>query len=132
VVSAVPVTATVRTVTGGDVAFGTGVRMIRGTTAFAVPRGKGQLVLSSLGPEASTAVTAYAADGTVLLDRTAKIPKASSVGLALPARTRYVRLAAQTQGVVAGFSVTDTTGVAAAGVVPAIRSVLLPVVRPGW
>jgi len=132
VVSGVPVTATVRTVTGGDVAFGTGVRMIRGTTAFAVPRGKGQLVLSSLGPEASTAVTAYAADGTVVLERTARIPKASSVGLALPARTRYVELAAQTQGVVAGFSVTDATGVATAGVVPAIRSVLLPVVRPGW
>lgn len=130
--STVPVTATVRTVTAGDVAFGTGVRMVRGTTAFAVPRGKGQLVLSSVGPEASTAVTAYAANGTVLLDRVVENQKASSVGLALPARTRYVRLVAQEPGVVAGFSVTDATGVATAGVVPAIRSVLLPVVRPGW
>jgi hypothetical protein len=106
--------------------------MIRGTTAFAVPRGKGQLVLSSVGPEASTAVTAYAANGTVLLDRVVENQKASSVGIALPGRTRYVRLAAQKPGVVAGFSVTDAAGVATAGVVPAIRSVLLPVVRPGW
>ena len=130
--SPVPVTATVRTVTDGDVAFATGVRMIRGTTAVAVPRGEGQLVLSSVGPKASTGVTAYAADGRVLLDRTVPVPEAASVGVALPARTRYLQLAARTPGVVAGFWVSDATGVATAGIVPAIRSVLLPVVRPGW
>jgi hypothetical protein len=132
VVSAQPVTAAVRTVTGGDVAFGSGVRVIRGTTAFAVPRGQGQLVLSSVGAEASLAVTAYDASGKALLDRTVTVPKASSVGTKLPAGTRYVRLVATKAGAVAGFSVTDPSGVATGGVVPAIRSVLLPVVRPGW
>jgi len=132
VVSAQPVTAAVRTVTSGDVAFGSGVPMIRGTTAFAVPRGQGQLVLSSTGPEASVGVTAYDASGKTLFDKIVPISKASSVGTKLPTGTRYVRLAAQTAGAVAGFSVTDASGVATGGVVPAIRSVLLPVVRPGW
>jgi hypothetical protein len=77
-------------------------------------------------------VTAYDASGKALLDRTVTVPKASSVGTKLPAGTRYVRLVAKKAGAVAGFSVTDSSGVATGGVVPAIRSVLLPVVRPGW
>jgi hypothetical protein len=132
ITSAQRVTAAVRTVTGGDVAFGTGVRTIRGTTAFAVPSGSGELVLSSVGPESLVGLTAYGASGTVLLDRAVTVPEASSVATRLPSGTRYVRLAAQKAGAVAGFSVTDRAGVASAGVVPAIRSVLLPVVRPGW
>jgi len=127
-----PVTAAVRTVTGGDVAFATGVRPIRGATALAVPSGAGQLVLSSAGPASSVQLIAYAASGKQLLERSVDIPKASSVGTTLPSGTRYVRLDATTADAVAGFSVSDAAGVATAGVVPAISSVLLPVVRPGW
>ena len=127
-----PVTATVRTVSGGDVAFGTGVGPIEGTTALAVPEGSGQLVLSSLGSQTSVGVTAYAASGKVLLDQQVEIPQAASVGTSLPGKTRYVRLVATHAEAVAGFSVTGSGGVATAGVQPAIRSVLLPVVRPGW
>jgi len=133
VTSTQPVTAAVRTVTGGDVAFSTGVRPIRGTTAFAVPRGAGDLVLSSAGRASSVELTAYDASGKQLLDRSVAVAKASSVGTRLPPGTRYVRLvAAAGADAVAGFSVSDSAGVATAGVVPAISSVLLPVVRPGW
>jgi hypothetical protein len=127
-----PVTAAVRTVTGGDVAFATGVRPIRGTTAFAVPSGTADLVLSSLGPQSSVTVTAFAASGKQLSDAAVAVPKASSVATRLPAATRYVRLVAQGPDAVAGFSVTDPAGIASGGVLPAIRSVLLPVVRPAW
>jgi hypothetical protein len=127
-----PVTAAVRTITDGDVAFATGVRPIRGATSFAVPAGAGQVVLSSLGPAASVAVTAFGGSGKELLDKAVQIAKASSVAVPLPAGTRYVRLESTAANAVAGFAVTDSTGVATAGVAPAIRSVLLPVVRPGW
>jgi hypothetical protein len=130
--SAQPVTAAVRTVSGGDVAFATGVQPIRDTTALAVPAGKGQLVLSSVGRQTSVEVTAYNGAGKALLGRTVKVPQASSVGTPLPTGTRYVRLVAPSTDAVAGFTVSDATGVASAGVVPAIRSVLLPGVRPGW
>jgi hypothetical protein len=127
-----PVTAAVRTVTGGDVAFATGVRPIRGTTAMSVPRGDGLLVLSSVAEETSVEVTAFDETGTQLVERAVMVPKASSVATRLPARARYVRLVATSGDAVAGFSVIGTAGVATAGVVPAITSVLLPVVRPGW
>jgi hypothetical protein len=127
-----PVAATVRTVTGGDVAFATGVRPIRGTTAFAVPGGTGDLVLSSVGPESSVGVTAFAASGKQLSDSAVTVPKAASVATRLPAGTSYVRLVADSADAVAGFSVSDPSGIATGGVVPAIQSVLLPVVRPAW
>lgn len=127
-----PVTGVVRTVTGGDVAFATGVSAVRGTTALAVPAGSGQLVLSSLGRETSVAVTVFDEKGNELLDREVPVAKATSVGLGLPENGRYVRLVAETPDAVAGFSVKTASGVATAGVLPSIRSVLLPVVRPGW
>jgi hypothetical protein len=130
--SAQPVTAAVRTVSGGDVAFATGVQPIRDTTALAVPAGKGQLVLSSVGRQTSVEVTAFNGAGKALLGRTVQVPQASSVATPLPAGTRFVRLVAPSTDAVAGFTVSDAAGVASAGVVPAIRSVLLPVVRPGW
>jgi hypothetical protein len=132
VTSARPVTAAVRTVTGGDVAFATGVEPIRDTTALAVPSGQGQLVLSSVGAQTSVQLTAFNGSGKQLLDSAVAVPQASSVATPLPAGTRYVRLVAPGADAVAGFSVTDAAGVASGGVVPAIRSVLLPVVRPGW
>jgi hypothetical protein len=127
-----PVTAAVRTVSGGDVAFATGVRPIRGSTAFAVPRGAARLVLSSVGVESSVDLTAHDAAGRPVLDRSVTVAKATSVATALPAATRYVRLVASSPDAVAGFSVTSPDGVATGGVLPSITSVLLPVVRPGW
>lgn len=127
-----PVTGVVRTVTEGDVAFATGVSPIRGTTALAVPAGTGQLVLSSLGRETSVALTVFDAEGEELLDREVPVAEATSVGVRLPAKGRYLQLVAETADAVAGFSVQTPAGVATAGVLPSIRSVLLPVVRPGW
>jgi hypothetical protein len=132
VTSPQPVTATVRAVSGGDVSFGTGVGPVQDTAAFAVPQGSGQLVLSSVGSKGSVQVTAFDHSGKEVLDRAVTVAKASSVATPLPAGTSYVRLTASTPDAVAGFSVTDTVGVATAGVVPSIRSVLLPVVRPAW
>jgi hypothetical protein len=130
--SAQPVTATVRTVTAGDVAFATGVRSIRDSTTVAVPKGAGRLVLSSVGPDTAVTVAAFGRRGDQLVQRREAVPAASSVGVDLPAATAYVRLDAEGPGAIAGFSVTDSAGVAAAGVVPAIRSVLMAAVTPGW
>jgi hypothetical protein len=132
VTSPEPVVATVRTVTGGDVAFATAVRPVSGSTALAVPAGSARLVLSSIGPATTTAVTAYGANGKTLLDQQVAVPKSASVATALPAGTRYVGLTASGPEAVAGFSVTTAHGVATAGVSSALSSVLQPVVRPSW
>jgi hypothetical protein len=133
--SARRITATVRSLTGGDVAFATGVPPIRGTTAFAVPTiqsGTAQLVLSSLSTQTAVTVEAFDRRGRPLLDRAVSVPAETSVGTQLPKGTRYVRLTARTPVAIAGLTVTDGSGIATAGVLPAIRSVRLPVVRPGW
>jgi hypothetical protein len=132
VTSPQPVTAAIRTVTGGDVAFATAVRPVNGTTALAVPSGAGQLVLSSIGPESAATLTAFGAQGKALLDRKITVPKGASVATGLPAGTRYLQLVTTGPDAVAGFSVTDPSGVATAGVTSALGSVLRPVVRPGW
>jgi len=77
-------------------------------------------------------VTAFDRGGKQLQDRSVSVAKAASTATTLPAGTAYVQLVASTPDAVAGFSVTDAAGVATAGVVPSIRSVLLPVVRPAW
>jgi hypothetical protein len=132
-----PITAAVRTVTGGDVAFATAVRPIRDSTTVAVPAvtgpgGSAQVVISSVGPKAEVDLAAFDGSGKTLLEKAVSVAEASSAAVPLPAGTRFVRLAAATPDAVAGFSFSDAAGVATAGVVPAIRSVLLPVVRPGW
>jgi len=132
VTSAQPVAAGVRTVTGGDVAFATAVSPILDSTTVAVPKAATDLVISSVGRATSVTVTAFNASGKELLDRSVAVAKAASSATRLPSGTSYVRLVASSPDAVAGFSASDTSGVATAGVVPAINSVLLPAVRPGW
>ncbi|RNL63047.1 hypothetical protein EFK50_15140 [Nocardioides marmoriginsengisoli] len=127
-----PVTATVRSIKGGDVAFATGVRVIRGSTAVVLPDGSGQLVLSSLRTGAGLRVATYDAAGKVLGDRTVKVPARTSVPVRLPAKARYLRLVSDRADVVGGFVIEGERGITAAGVLPAIRSIRLPQVRPGW
>jgi hypothetical protein len=130
--SAQPIAAGVRTVTRGDVAFATPVRPILDSTTVAVPDAATELVISSVGRATSVTVSAFNASGKQLLDRPVAVARAASTATRLPPGTRYVRLVASSPDAIAGFSAGDASGVATAGVVPAINSVLLPVVRPGW
>lgn len=127
------VTATIRTTQGGDVAYATGVSPIRGVTAFAVPAGtQRQLALSSLGSAGTVTMTTYDAAGKVLATTVQKVPAGTTVGLPLAARVRSVQLSSDAATTVAGLFAVDPHGVSAAGVSPALRSIRLPVVRPGW
>lgn len=126
------VTATVRTVRSGDTAFATGVRVIRGATAFAVPDGRGRLLVSSLQDGTSVALTAFANDGAVLREWTMPVGARTTAQAALPVGTRYVQLQPQEPAVVAGFVVLGKAGTASAGVQSAISSVVLPKVTAGW
>jgi hypothetical protein len=133
--SARRVTATIRSLTDDDVSFATGVRPVSGSTAFAVPTtpsGAAQLVLSSVTTKTAVTVEAFDRLGRPILDRVVTVPAVTSVGTRLPRGTRYVRLTARDPVAVAGFTLADGSGVATAGVLPAIRSVRLPAVRPGW
>ena len=126
-----PITATVRSTKAGDISFATGVRPIRGGTAFAVPNGSGQLVLSSLGAGATVTVVAFDAHGKHLLNSPVKVGAHVSVAVPFPAGTTYVQLIAGPVDIVAGFAVDGPHGTASAGITPAKSSIELPNVRPG-
>jgi hypothetical protein len=132
VASSLRVTATIRSVQAGDTAFATGVQPISGTTAFAVPAGAGQVVLSSLSVGAVVHVVEHDARGRTLADREVKVGRRASVAVRFAPTVAYVVLTASGRDVVAGFEVTGAHGVATAGVTTGIRSIQLPVVRPGW
>lgn len=127
-----PVTGSIRTTKNGDTAYATGVLLLRDSTSFALPQGHGRLVLSSLGEAGSVQVLGFDGHGKKVLTRTVKVAAGTSVGVKLRAGLRYVQLVADRPAVVAGFTMTNKKGIAAAGVAPAIRSTRLPAVRPGW
>ncbi len=126
------VTATVQSLVGGDITYSTGVDPIRGSTAFAVPTGTGQVVLSSLGAGATVQVTVYTATGAHLSAGTVTVPAHGSVAIPLRGKAAYVGLVGTGSSVVAGFEVAYGKGVTAAGVAGSIRSTRLPSVRQGW
>jgi len=126
------ITGTIRTTSRGDTAFATGVQLLRDSTSFAKPKGKGRLVLSSLGKAGSVTVVGYNSRGRKTLTRTVHVGAGTSFGVLLGSAISYVQLVADTPAVVAGFAVTYRKGIASAGVVPGIRSTRLPAVRPGW
>jgi hypothetical protein len=130
--STLRITATVRSVEGGDTAFATGVQVINGGTAFAVAPGNGRVVLSSLSTGGDVHVVTYDAAGARLDDRTVKVPRQGSLAVKLTDKVRYVSLVSARPDIVAGFDVAGVHGIATAGVVASNRSVQLPVVRPGW
>jgi hypothetical protein len=128
-----PVSGTIRATKSGDIAYATGVLLLRDSTSFALPEGNnGRLVLSSLGKAGTVQVIGYDGRGRELLSKVVKINASTSAGVKLDPRIRYLQVIAEQPAVVAGYSVTDKKGIASAGVAPAIRSTRLPAVRPGW
>ncbi|MGO4255849.1 DUF5719 family protein [Marmoricola sp. RAF53] len=127
------VTATVRSVQGGDIAYATGVRPVRGTTAFAVPQGtRRELALSSLGAAGAVTMTTYDEAGRQLASQVQTVKAGTTLGIVLGPRVRSVQLTSATATTVAGLFGTAPQGITAGGISPALRSIRLPVVRQGW
>lgn len=132
VVSERRLTATIRTVVANDTAYATGALVVRSESAFAVPEGKGRLVLSSLKLPADVKLYAYDAKGRSLFAKTVKVPAQASASVELSGKVRYVRMLPAKSGVIAGFAMSSSRGTAGGGVAPASRSIRLPQVRAGW
>lgn len=129
------ITATIRSIQGAEIGYATGVRALRGSTAFALPVGSAaqrQIVLSSLGQAGTVTVTAYDRAGAVLETKQVTVAAETSVGVVPPPRATSVQLASEAPTTVAGLVATRPGGLDAAGVMSALRSIRLPAVRPGW
>lgn len=133
VTSQVRVVAGMRATVGTDIAYATGVRPIRGSTTVAVPAGTDRkVVLSSVGRPGRVTVTGYDARGKQVLAKEVDVAAATTVVLTLPKSLVTARLAAPRATVAGGLVVTSDRGVMTAGIASSLRSIRLPVVRPGW
>lgn len=126
------ITASVRSLKDGDTSFATGVRVIRGSTAFAVPDGRTQVLLSSLSEATTVRVIAFGAADQTLSQSDLPVAAQTTVRFALPAGTRYVRLVAADPTVIGGFVTVGRGGTTAAAISSAVVAVRLPKVRAGW
>lgn len=131
------VSASLRATVGADIAYGSAVEPVRGSTTFAVPAaissgGKRTLVLSSTGAVGQATVVGYDARGRQVLSRSVAVSAQTSVAVDLPAKVAVLQLTAARPTMVAGLVATGSKGVATAGVSSAIQSIRLPVVRQGW
>lgn len=128
-----PLTATVRASRNGDIAFAAGVGPIHGATAASVPPGTGRaLVLSSLGRSGVVTVTGYDAKARRVLEQTVTVPAHASVAISLAKKLSYLRLDTTSTDIVGGIDANGAHGLVTSGVAPAIRSIRLPAIRPGW
>ncbi len=126
-------TATVRSLGGGDLGFATGVRRLRDLTTVAVPEGKGRLVLSAASRAGTVAVTTYDAAGQQIGSREVEVAEQTTVAVPLGAKVRTVALdASGPPSIVAGLVHQSPRALTTAGITPAIREIRLPVVRQGW
>lgn len=127
------VLATLRATSQGDIAYAAGVRPISGSTSIAVPDGSSRLLtLSSIGEAGTVTVTGYDARGRQVLVRIVSVAAATTVGVTLGAKVTALKLDATKPVLVAGLVVIAPHGITASGVASAVRSIQLPVVRPGW
>ncbi|MBO9523845.1 MAG: hypothetical protein J7518_20110 [Nocardioidaceae bacterium] len=129
------ITAGLRATDGGDIAYGSAVEPVRGSTTVAVPAargGKRTLVLSSTGAAGQATVTGYDARGTQVLRKTVAVAAQTSVAVELTGKVAVLRIEAARPTMVAGVVGTGPAGVVSAAVGSSLRSIRLPVVRQGW
>lgn len=131
--SQVPVTATVRSVVGGDESYAGVAEKLAGSSVIAVPAGvKAGIRMTALKGEGSATVAAFSAAGKKLGESVVKLGAGTSGGAAVPVGAAYVVVTPSGKSSVAAALVASTpSGIASAIVQPAIRALRLPAVRSG-
>lgn len=129
--TAVPVTASLRTFAGGDLAHTPVVEPVAEATSLLLPRGGGTLLLSGASGAGSVEVVARGVDGEVVLRKVRDVVADRGYEVRLPADAALVEV------VPSGTSVTGavlTSGPAGSAVLPLVelaRRGLVAQVRPG-
>jgi hypothetical protein len=125
-----PVTATLRTVAGGDLAETVAATPFEEDTAAVLPGGRADLLLAGAEADGSATVTGWTASGRrVLRTRTGVTPERGT-SVELPATVRLVSVDPQGTPLRAGVLV-DGPGATALPLAPLVRNGLVPSVRPG-
>ncbi|HEY6935364.1 MAG TPA: DUF5719 family protein [Marmoricola sp.] len=132
--ASVPVTATVRSVSGAAEAYATAAQRLRGTSVAGIPAaGRSRLVLASLGSgPARVTVQVTGRHGQSLHTRHETVDAGAATTLALPAHALAVSVRSGGGDVAAGITTTSSAGLAAVPVAPAVTAQRRPGVLPAW
>lgn len=126
-----PVTSTLRTVTGGDVAYAGSAQALRRPSALGLPAGaQGQVHLTSTGAATRVRVLGYDARGRATGSHRVPVGARTTVGVDLGRQTRAVVVEPGDTPVVAGVVLEADRGVAGAMFPRAGNAARAPVVRP--
>jgi hypothetical protein len=129
--SPVPVTATVRSVAGGDSTYAPAVRVLTGPAAAPVPKGLEATVQLTAGAQPATArVTAYRKDGSQLGTTAVDIEPSATGTYTVPGTADYLVVAPQEGQVHGAVSYAGEAGLSQAPLRPLTVRVDRPVVHP--
>jgi hypothetical protein len=132
--ASVPVTATVRSVSGPAEAYATAAQRLRGTSVAGLPSaGRSRLVLASLGSDpAQVTVRVTGRHGEALHTRHVTVDAGAATTLALPTHALAVSVASSGGEVAGSITTTSGAGLAAVPVAPAVTAQRRPGVLPAW
>jgi hypothetical protein len=125
-----PVTASLRTFAGGDLAETVASTPVEDETAAVLPGGRAQLLLAGAGTEGRATVTGWTGSGRRVLRTTATVVPDRGTVVRLPPAVRLLVVAPRTTPLRAGVLVTGR-GATVLPLVPLVRNGLVPSVRPG-
>lgn len=125
-----PVTATLRSFVGGDLAHAVPTTGVESTTVAAVPPGRKRLVLTGATSTGVVEVVARDASGAQLAAKRVEVSPDRGFAVGLPARAVHLTVTPQRTPVVAAV-VAATGGAGVVRLHELVRSSLVPDVRPG-
>jgi hypothetical protein len=125
-----PVTASLRTVAGGDLAETVASTPLEDETAAVLPGGRAQLLLAGATTEGTATVTGWTGSGRRVLRTSATVVPDRGTAVRLPPTVRLVTVDPHTTPLRAGVLVTGR-GATVLPLGPLVRNGLVPAVRPG-
>ncbi len=128
--SSVPVTSSLRSSAGGDLTR-TAPSAPIDTAALVVPAGRSTLVLAAPNASGSATVTAYDADGGVLVEKRLAPKRLTDVALDLPRATSLVVVSTERASLLGAVRVVTDRGVVTLPLTALVVNGLVPSVRPG-
>lgn len=125
-----PVTATLRSFVGGDLAHAVPATAFSSSTTALLPAGRKRLVLAGAGSTGAVEVVARAASGRELVSRRVEVTPDRGFAVGLPARAVHLTVTPERTSVV-GAVLASSDGTGVVRLRELVRSGLVPDVGPG-
>lgn len=129
--STVPVTATLRSITDGDLSHATPGSPVTTGSTVVVPEGDKQVLLGNADGVGVVKIVARSADGKKLMSQSAEVRPDAGAVVKLPKKATLVSVQPSKTSIVGAVQVTGPGGATVVPLLEMVRNGLIPDVRPG-